>query len=72
MCRALLSYAQTLVCLPLSQICESLGADGLIYQNVEDLKAVANELNPNITQFDASCFTGEYITGKLWDNFRQP
>lgn len=49
---------------PVVQICASLGADGLIYQEVEDLKAVAQSLNPNITQFDASCFTGEYITGE--------
>ena len=46
------------------QICESLGADGLIYQSVEDLVEVGRELNPNIEQFDSSCFTGQYVTGE--------
>ena len=36
-----------------------LGADGLLYQTVEDLFAVGREQNPAITEFEASCFTGE-------------
>ena len=35
-----------------------LGADGLLYQSVEDLLSVAQSLNPNIQNFEASCFTG--------------
>lgn len=36
-----------------------LGADGLLYQSIDDLLAVAQSLNPDIQQFEASCFTGE-------------
>lgn len=35
-----------------------LGADGLIYQEVEDLVACGRDLNPEIRDFDDSCFTG--------------
>ncbi len=41
------------------EICAELGADGLLYQSVEDLISVAKELNPSIKEFDTSCFTGE-------------
>ena len=37
--------------------CE-LGADGLLYQSIEDLIAVGADLNPSIREFDTSCFTG--------------
>lgn len=36
-----------------------LGADGLLYQSIDDLLAVAQSLNPDIQQFEASCFTGK-------------
>jgi len=42
-----------------------LGADGLLYQSVEDLIAVGQALNPSIRRFDAACFTGEYVTGDV-------
>ena len=35
-----------------------LGADGLLYQTHADLIAVGHELNPAISQFEDSCFTG--------------
>ena len=37
-----------------------LGADGLLYQTVEDLFAVGREQNPAISEFEASCFTGAF------------
>ena len=43
------------------EICEELGADALIYQSIEDLVAVGHELNPSITEFDTSCFTGGFV-----------
>lgn len=45
------------------QICEVLHADGLVYQDVDDLLAVGYSLNPNIKTFDAACFDGHYVTG---------
>ncbi|MDZ4202646.1 MAG: amidophosphoribosyltransferase [Gallionella sp.] len=47
------------------EICREIGADGLIYQDLEDLKASVRKANPNITDFDASCFDGCYITGDI-------
>ncbi|HFB67280.1 MAG TPA: amidophosphoribosyltransferase [Aeromonadales bacterium] len=47
------------------QICESIGADGLIYQDLDDLLASATEGNPQITNFEASVFDGNYITGDI-------
>ena len=35
-----------------------LGADGLLYQSIDDLLAVGTDLNPDIKQFEASCFNG--------------
>lgn len=47
------------------QVCQVLGADGLMYQDVDDLIAVGKEMNPNIKTFDASCFDGHYCTGDI-------
>jgi len=51
------------------QICEVLGADGLIYQTVEDLIECGHSLNPEIDHFDASCFDGRYVTGDIDDEY---
>lgn len=40
-----------------------LGADWLVYQDIEDLVEACREGNEGITRFDTSCFTGEYVTG---------
>ncbi|MDH3379642.1 MAG: amidophosphoribosyltransferase [Gammaproteobacteria bacterium] len=45
------------------QVNTEIGADRLIYQELPDLVDAAREGNPSITQFEASCFSGEYITG---------
>jgi len=45
------------------EIEEVLGADRLIYQELGDLIKACSEGNPEITQFDTSCFSGEYVTG---------
>ena len=46
-------------------ICAAIGADGLIYQDLEDLKAAVCALNPAITAFETSCFDGCYVTGDI-------
>ncbi len=48
-----------------------LGADGLMYQNLEDLLAVGKEMNPTVTEFDASCFDGKYVTGDIDEAYLQ-
>ncbi|KAK9814073.1 hypothetical protein WJX72_000317 [[Myrmecia] bisecta] len=53
------------------QIRKVLGADGLVYQAIEDLMAVGKELNPSIREFEASCFTGKYVTGDINKEYLQ-
>jgi amidophosphoribosyltransferase len=43
----------------------ALGADRLIYQDLDDLIEAARAGNPAITNFDTSCFTGYYVTGNV-------
>jgi amidophosphoribosyltransferase len=45
------------------EIEDELGADRLIYQDLEDLIRACREGNTGITRFDTSCFSGEYVTG---------
>jgi amidophosphoribosyltransferase len=47
------------------EIATAIGADRLIYQDLEDLIEAAREGNPKIQRFDCSCFNGEYITGDV-------
>ena len=47
------------------EICKEIGADGLIYQDLDDLKASVRALNPSISFFETSCFDGQYITGDI-------
>ena len=44
------------------EICNDMGADKLIYQDLNDLILAVKESNPNIKSFDTSCFDGKYIT----------
>ncbi len=46
-------------------VADLIGADRLIYQDLEALLDCARRGNPSITNFDASCFTGEYVTGDI-------
>ena len=43
----------------------AIGADWLIYQDLQDLIAAASEGNPEISEFECSVFNGEYITGDV-------
>jgi amidophosphoribosyltransferase len=40
-----------------------LGADWLVYQDLEDLVWAVNDGNEDLKKFDTSCFSGEYVTG---------
>ena len=44
------------------EICAEIGADKLIYQDLDDLISAVKESNPKIKSFDTSCFDGKYIT----------
>ncbi|MCL1860920.1 MAG: amidophosphoribosyltransferase, partial [Proteobacteria bacterium] len=47
------------------EIRREIGADGLLYQNLDDLKASVRAINPVIQSFETSCFDGDYITGDI-------
>lgn len=47
------------------EIAKIIGADWLVYQDLEDLIACARKGNKNIKEFDTSCFTGDYITNDV-------
>jgi len=46
-------------------IAREIGADALVYQDIESLKYSITKLRPDLTDFDASCFDGCYITGNI-------
>jgi amidophosphoribosyltransferase len=47
------------------EVCRAIGADWLVYQDLADLVDAVKKGNPKIRQFDASVFTGDYITGDV-------
>jgi amidophosphoribosyltransferase len=49
------------------EIRQFIGADALIYQDVDAMKRVVGALNPKLESFEASCFDGRYITGDVTD-----
>jgi amidophosphoribosyltransferase len=49
------------------EIRQFIGADALIYQDIDAMKRVVGALNPKIAGFEASCFDGRYVTGDVSD-----
>jgi len=47
------------------QIAREMGVDGLVYQDLPDLVQAIRQRNPAITQVEASCFDGQYVTGDI-------
>ncbi len=50
------------------EIALEIGADHLIYQEVEDMRDAIIE-GSNVAELDMSCFTGEYVTGTVSDEY---
>ncbi|MDR2637659.1 MAG: amidophosphoribosyltransferase [Zoogloeaceae bacterium] len=48
-----------------AEIALEIGADALVYQDLEALEASITALNPRLSLFDTSCFNGRYITGDV-------
>lgn len=59
-CQELVAYDRTV-----EQVAEMIGVDRLIFQDLQDLFKSVQLENPTIHNFDASVFTGEYITGDI-------
>ncbi|WP_022882092.1 amidophosphoribosyltransferase [Gryllotalpicola ginsengisoli] len=51
------------------EIAQLLGADNLIYQEVEDMKSAILEGQSAVNDLEMSCFTGEYVTGTVTDEY---
>jgi len=47
------------------EVRQIIGADALIYQDVDAMKHAIGQLNNRISGFDASCFDGVYVTGDI-------
>ncbi len=53
------------------EIKELIGADRLIYQDLHGLIRSVRHDNSRITDFDTSCFSGEYVTGDVSTDYLQ-
>ena len=51
------------------EIRQAIGADWLIYQDLDDLVRAVAKGNPELGQFDTSVFTGNYVTGDVGDEY---
>ena len=60
----LIAYNRTV-----EQICKEIGADKLIYQDLNDLVSSVKKMNPKIKSFDTSCFDGKYITDGVTSDY---
>ncbi|MEH6568663.1 MAG: amidophosphoribosyltransferase, partial [Halioglobus sp.] len=51
------------------EICELIGADWLIFQDLDDLVKCSHDGNPDIVDFDCSVFNGCYVSGDVDKNY---
>lgn len=58
-------------CREVEEICEEIGADALIFQDLPDLIAAVREGNPSIERFETSVFDGSYVTGDVTAEYLQ-
>jgi amidophosphoribosyltransferase len=48
-----------------AEVAAEIGADALIYQDLDALIEAVRVLNPKLVNFEASCFDGRYVTGDV-------
>jgi len=53
----------------IDEIEKLIGADRLIYQDLHGLIRSVRHDNSSISEFDTSCFSGEYVTGDITDEY---
>lgn len=51
------------------EVCQLIGADGLIYQDLQDLHRAVQVRNQKLTEFEDSIFTGKYVTGGVNEEY---
>lgn len=47
------------------EVARIIGADDLVYQDIDSMKGAISDMNTALTDFEASCFDGRYITGDV-------
>jgi len=52
-----------------SEIAQAIGADNLIFQDLDDLIEAVRTKAPHIKKFDTAVFNGEYVTGDVTDDY---
>jgi amidophosphoribosyltransferase len=52
-----------------AEIAREIGADLLVYQDLDALKRAVREAGHGLTEFEASCFDGKYITGDVTPDY---
>ena len=48
-----------------AEIAREIGADELVYQDLDALERAVKEINPKLAHFESSCFSGFYPTGDV-------
>src|SRR5512138_500966 len=43
----------------------AIGADALLYQDIDGMKRAVRDAGPRVKEFEASCFDGVYVTGDI-------
>jgi amidophosphoribosyltransferase len=51
------------------QVANIIGADWLVYQDLDDLVRAVRHHDAPVTEFDTSCFSGEYVTGDVTPDY---
>jgi amidophosphoribosyltransferase len=51
------------------EVAREIGADALVYQDLEALKDAVRRANPRLTSFETSCFDGIYVTGDVTTDY---
>ncbi len=51
------------------EIAREIGADALVYQDLDALKSSVSHLKPELSSFDCSCFDGKYVTGDVTPDY---
>ncbi|MBX9916155.1 MAG: amidophosphoribosyltransferase [Nitrosomonas sp.] len=53
------------------EICNEIGADFLIFQDLDALEHAVSKVLPAVKSFETSCFNGDYITGDITPEYLQ-
>ena len=51
------------------ELAKTIGADELIFQDLDDLKDAITEAAPGLSHFDTSVFDGKYVTGDVTEEY---